>query len=173
MDSALKNIHYHRWANKKWFMHVQALPAQLTTTELKSVFPSIRDTLLHMVKTDYLWYAVISGKSYDEVVMLLQSLTAELECNLDELHKKHENLLQQFVELLEQTEDSTALLTIHHPALGEATAPLCDFMQHVVNHGTYHRGNLSAMLHQLGEKGVATDYIYYMYEQQKVMNTKN
>jgi uncharacterized damage-inducible protein DinB len=40
-------------------------------------------------------------------------------------------------------------------------------MQHVVNHGTYHRGNITAMLRQLGSKGISTDFIFYLYEQEK------
>lgn len=34
----------------------------------------------------------------------------------------------------------------------------------IVNHGTYHRGNLTVMLRQLGRSGVSTDYIFYLYE---------
>ncbi|WP_313897918.1 DinB family protein [Brevibacillus sp. FSL L8-0520] len=37
-------------------------------------------------------------------------------------------------------------------------------MQHVVNHGTYHRGNIAAMLRQQGYAGVPTDYVFYLYE---------
>ncbi|MEH7531611.1 DinB family protein, partial [Priestia megaterium] len=32
------------------------------------------------------------------------------------------------------------------------------------NHGTYHRGNITAMLRQLGHPGVMTDYVLYLYE---------
>ncbi|HEU5394788.1 MAG TPA: DinB family protein [Candidatus Methylomirabilis sp.] len=38
-------------------------------------------------------------------------------------------------------------------------------MQHVVNHSTYHRGQVITMLRQLGAKPVATDLIAY-YRQQ-------
>ncbi|MEK3724277.1 DinB family protein [Paenibacillus sp. FSL H8-0034] len=44
--------------------------------------------------------------------------------------------------------------------------PLVELVQHVVNHGTYHRGNITAMLRQLGHKGVPTDYIFYLYADQ-------
>lgn len=37
-----------------------------------------------------------------------------------------------------------------------------DIIQHVMNHGTYHRGNVSAILHQLGQKSVSTDFIYFL-----------
>ena len=34
---------------------------------------------------------------------------------------------------------------------------------HVVNHGTYHRGNITAMLRQMGYASVPTDYGIYLY----------
>lgn len=37
-------------------------------------------------------------------------------------------------------------------------------LRHIVNHGTYHRGNASAMLHQLGEKSISNDYIVFLWE---------
>ncbi len=40
---------------------------------------------------------------------------------------------------------------------------LSEMILHVVNHGTYHRGNISAMLHQLGDSSVMTDYAFYWY----------
>ncbi|EGL18030.1 hypothetical protein HMPREF9413_4314 [Paenibacillus sp. HGF7] len=33
----------------------------------------------------------------------------------------------------------------------------------VANHGTYHRGNLSAMLRQIGQSSVMTEYALYWY----------
>lgn len=39
---------------------------------------------------------------------------------------------------------------------------------HVVNHGTYHRGNISAMLHQLGDSSVMTDYAFYWYSENDI-----
>jgi uncharacterized damage-inducible protein DinB len=38
-------------------------------------------------------------------------------------------------------------------------------MQHVVNHSSYHRGQVTTLLRQLGAKPVATDLITY-YRQQ-------
>jgi uncharacterized damage-inducible protein DinB len=38
---------------------------------------------------------------------------------------------------------------------------------HVVNHGTYHRGNITAMLRQMGYASVPTDYGIYLYINKK------
>ncbi|MEY9869279.1 putative damage-inducible protein DinB [Peribacillus sp. B2I2] len=34
---------------------------------------------------------------------------------------------------------------------------------HVVNHGTYHRGNITAMLRQMGYASISTDYGLYLF----------
>jgi uncharacterized protein (DUF952 family) len=42
--------------------------------------------------------------------------------------------------------------------------PLAHMMQHVVNHGSYHRGQIVSLLRQLGKKPPSTDLIIYMDE---------
>ena len=41
------------------------------------------------------------------------------------------------------------------------TYPLRQMMQHVVNHSTYHRGQVITMLRQLGAEPVATDLLLF------------
>ena len=44
--------------------------------------------------------------------------------------------------------------------------PLCQQMQHKVNHSTYHRGQVVALLRQMGEKVVSTDLINYIRQKE-------
>src|SRR5439155_26827539 len=39
--------------------------------------------------------------------------------------------------------------------------PLGRLMQHLVNHGSYHRGQVANFLRQLGAQPVATDFLVY------------
>ena len=43
--------------------------------------------------------------------------------------------------------------------------PLWQMLQHLVNHCTYHRGQIATMLRQLGAKTLGTDLILYYREQ--------
>ncbi|HEY2930277.1 MAG TPA: DinB family protein, partial [Acidobacteriota bacterium] len=43
---------------------------------------------------------------------------------------------------------------------------LADQMQHVINHSSYHRGQLITMLRQLGAPGIGTDLISYIREKE-------
>ena len=46
--------------------------------------------------------------------------------------------------------------------------PFSHTLQHVVNHGTYHRGQVVTMLRQLGAEALTTDLIAYYRERQAV-----
>ena len=43
--------------------------------------------------------------------------------------------------------------------------PLVRLMQHVVNHGTYHRGQVTTLLRQAGGEPVSLDMLYFFREQ--------
>jgi len=49
---------------------------------------------------------------------------------------------------------------------GEAfRAPLWQLVQHVANHSTYHRGQVTSLLRQLGGRTVSTDLVVFDREQ--------
>lgn len=76
--------------------------------------------------------------------------------------------LERFVApiLLQLTPDLDKSMTITHPRYGRLDTRFSDILQHVVNHGTYHRGNITAMLRQLGYSGIPTDFVFYLFKQQ-------
>ena len=42
------------------------------------------------------------------------------------------------------------------------TRPLGETLVHIVNHGTYHRGQVATLLRQLGKIPASTDYLLYL-----------
>ncbi|MEC2456617.1 DinB family protein, partial [Bacillus cereus] len=40
---------------------------------------------------------------------------------------------------------------------------ILELVQHVVNHGTYHRGNITAMIRQLGHSSTMMDFVLYLH----------
>jgi len=42
--------------------------------------------------------------------------------------------------------------------------PLVQVLQHVVNHGTYHRGQVTTMLRQVGAEAASLDMLYFFRE---------
>lgn len=63
--------------------------------------------------------------------------------------------------------DVQAEMQFPHPTFGVLKGSINELIQHIVNHGTYHRGNISSMLRQLGHAGASSDFVFYLYEVNK------
>ena len=66
---------------------------------------------------------------------------------------------------MEKEENLERRILLNNPYVGERETSLAEIVLHAANHGTYHRGNISAMLHQLGDASVMTDFVFYMYQE--------
>ncbi|MEX2600734.1 MAG: DinB family protein [Balneolaceae bacterium] len=162
---AIQQYHYHKWANDRVFEHLKSLPAELFDNEIKSVFSSIREVFVHMYQVDGMWLSVMAGDELSKTMAVIKELNEKSKGrDLDETRQLFEELNRQYETFLGEHEDLDKEITIKHPHFGEMSTLVSELVKHVVNHGTYHRGNISAMLRQQGYKGVPTDYIFYLYE---------
>jgi uncharacterized damage-inducible protein DinB len=50
--------------------------------------------------------------------------------------------------------------------------PLAPLMQHVVNHGSYHRGQVTTLLRQIGAETISLDMVYFFYEEEEKRSRK-
>lgn len=164
---SLRLYDYNLWANERVFQRLQELPREVCDQEIQSVFPTITQTLKHMLLTDHVWLLAMKGDSYENVGKTVGRLSQELEGkSLEEIHAGFAEAAEKFKDFLSQI-DLDATAPYSHPAMGTIQAPYSDIIQHVVNHGTYHRGNISAMLRQLGHAGASHDYIYFLFEEKR------
>lgn len=162
---SLRLYDYHVWANEKVFQRLQEVPKEICDQEITSVFPTITKTLTHMLLTDHVWLLAMKGESYEEVGKKVGALSQEVEGKgVEEVRGLFQEVAEQYKDFFHQT-DLDAVSAYTHPQAGTIHVPYREIVQHVVNHGTYHRGNISAMLRQLGHAGASHDYIYYLFEQ--------
>lgn len=160
----LQAYDYHVWANKRLFEHLKTLPADVWSTEIKSVFPSISHTFMHIYITDTIWLGTILGKPFDEVRTSAIHLSEKLkETTNQEMEQLFLTLSEEYQEFFIREENLERAISPEHPHFGRLDTNVFELIQHVVNHGTYHRGNITAMLRQLGYTGTSTDYIFYLY----------
>lgn len=153
---------YNTWANNIVLNHLQQLPEGICHTQLKSVFPSVFDTLMHIYIIDRGWYAVLTNEypsdDYTAIKAAVDRLVAETKAlSLDDFGKKQATLAMDF-ETFIAGNDMT-----YRDTFSGVPMTYAEIFTHIVNHGTYHRGNITAMLHQLNQKGVPTDYGVYLY----------
>ncbi|MBT2292127.1 damage-inducible protein DinB [Paenibacillus albidus] len=121
----------------------------------------------HIYVIDRGWMSYFTSGGVPEmheeyVERLMCSISAIVEETKD---KRIEELGERMAELagqLHQFIDQHDNIEVVYPS-GTFSARCVDYIQHLVNHGTYHRGNVTAMLRQLGHAGTPTDYGYYLY----------
>lgn len=160
---ALQLYDYNVWANKRVFEHLKELPQDIYLKELQNVFPSISETLIHIYKADTIWLSVMSGESFDETMTLASKLSEETKAkSLIEMETMFLDLSNRYQAFFDRQEDLDKAISCEHPSFGRLETHLFELVQHVVNHGTYHRGNITAMLRQMGHPGVSTDYVFYL-----------
>ncbi len=164
-NRAIKMYDYHVWANQQVFQHLKQLPDSVSKKTIKSVFSSISEVLIHLYATDITWLETMKGSSFHETVKEVEHRKSEAAgAEIDELEALYAALSKEFYSFFAEQQDSERVIITEHPRYGRCEFILADLIHHVVNHGTYHRGNVTAMLRQQGECGVPTDYVYFLFK---------
>ncbi len=153
-------VEFNYWANRRVVAAVEALTPEQFTRELGSSFSSVRDTLAHILGVEWVWLERLQGRA--PAAIPAASEYADIAV-LRARWKEVENSFQQYIghATESQLDEVVEYKTL---SFGAAKNPRWQMIQHVVNHGTYHRGQVVAMLRQLGAKGVSTDLIAFYRE---------
>jgi uncharacterized damage-inducible protein DinB len=139
-------VEYHYWARDRLLQAVEPLTPEQYTRPLGSSFTSVRDTLVHIYSGEWIWLLRWQGES---PTTLLQP---EAYPDLATLRAAWDDHRAKLVAFVARLDDRTL-----HEAIAYRTIdgqpwqqPLWHMLQHVVNHATYHRGQVTTMLRQLG-----------------------
>lgn len=164
--SAIQQYDYHKWANNRVFERLKELPDDVYDQQLKSVFSSLQEVLTHMYQADGMWLSVMSGDDFSKTMGIIkQQKEKSTDRNLEGMEKLYKEMSVKYNSFLKNHKDLDELMTVEHPKYGKLETSVAQQVKHVVNHGTYHRGNIAAMLRQQGHSGVSTDYIFFLYAQ--------
>jgi uncharacterized damage-inducible protein DinB len=148
---------FNRWANAAVLDAVSALRPEDWTRDLKNSFPSVRDTLVHILWSEWIWLRRWKGVSPKSAFDPTEFATVDL-LRTKWIDVEHEQA--DFVKGLNEHSLTTVIEYVN--TRGESYAyPLWQMLQHVVNHSTYHRGQITMMLRQLGARPVATDFLVF------------
>lgn len=151
---------YDRWANDLVFRSAAKLTAEQFIRDLHSSHRSVRDTLAHILAAEWIWLmrwlGTSPGSLFDpEEFPDVASLSTKLrEVEQDQI---------KFIETV--TDESLTSVVAYTNTKGERWEyPLGHLMQHLVNHSSYHRGQVTTMLRQLGAEAVSVDLLYFFDE---------
>jgi uncharacterized damage-inducible protein DinB len=148
---------YNLWANTRSLGAASALTPEQFVHDLHNSFGSVRDTLAHILGAEWVWLERWKGISPKTLLNAADFPTA------DALKARWDVVERERVEFIRALTPERLAGTLHYSNLkGDSlSAPLWKAMVHLVNHSTYHRGQVTTLLRQLGAKPVSTDFINF------------
>lgn len=151
---------YNAWANRRAMDAASKLTTEKFVQPLGSSFGSVRGTLAHIYGAESIWLERFRGTSPAALPDVNQFSDAR---GLRDTWAALETDLLAFVRGLTQA-DLDRALEYKTFKFGVYKNPLWQSMQHLVNHGTYHRGQVTTLLRQLGAEPVLTDLMHFYRE---------
>ena len=156
-------IDFNYWARDRMLDAVNAVTTEQFTRSLGNSFGSIRDTLVHTMWAEMIWFSRWRGETTPP------TFAPEAHPDAAAVRKAwsdHEVSLRDFFKTVDEQRLNAKIAYKNLNGLPYET-PLWQMLQHVVNHGTYHRGQVTTMLRQLGAAPPkATDLIFYFREKE-------
>src|SRR5260370_36723078 len=158
---------YDRWANNRVLRAVSALSAEQFTRDLGGSFRSVRDTLVHIVGGEWGWLAYWKEPSHSP--SFLTDLwtrhdvvfTPDAFPSLSTVQLKWAEVEKEQAEFVNRVTNESLEKVL---PFRTTQISLAHLMQHLVNHSTYHRGQIALMLRQLGAEPQATDFHVFLAE---------
>ncbi|WP_312115545.1 DinB family protein [Brevibacillus reuszeri] len=165
MNHPVQMFHYHTWANQAILGRIKELPSSVLSQEVNSSFPTIAHALTHIYAVDKMWYLILTGTGMREALQTCIALNETILSSVDEYAAIFDQLAEQFKEWLQGQVDLEQSILLDNPFNGIRQTRLSEMVLHLVNHGTYHRGNISTMLRQLGHASTMNDYFLFWYQE--------
>ena len=148
---------YNRWANAMVLKSVSVLTNDQFTRDLVGSYRSVRDALVHIMSAEWIWLMRWKGTSPQAMLDPAEFLRLDLVAAKWSQIEKEQAAFVKGV-----TDESLKEVITYVNTRGETWRyPLTHMMQHLVNHSSYHRGQVSLMLRQLGAEPTPTDLLVF------------
>lgn len=156
----LELYRYTDWADQRLAAALRALPAAAAARGFEGSFPTIRDLLAHVVAVDWVWLERFAGGSPSAAPEWFQSGDVHLLCD------QHAEVAARRLAFLRGRSEASLddPLSFRYFSGAAGSLALRDALFHVVNHATYHRGQLASMLRAVGAEPPATDFTEFVVE---------
>jgi uncharacterized damage-inducible protein DinB len=173
-DDVLLLYEYDRWANNRVLRSVSALTPGQFTRDLGGSFRSVRDTLVHIIGGEWGWLVYWNEPSHSPA--FLTDLWTRHDAlfhpdafpDLASVRLKWAEVEQEQAEFVNRVTNESLEKML---PLRAAQISLAHLMQHVVNHSTYHRGQIARMLRQLDAEPPATDFHVFLVDAHREATT--
>ena len=145
---------YKAWANALTFKTIRQLPMDEIIKERQTNFKSIILTLNHVYVIDDIFKAHLQGREH-----LYTSRNTDHPPPIDALWQATRVMDDWYIELSDKLSLDELQETIAFTFVGGGDGAMTreQILLHIVNHGTYHRGFISDMLHQTSARFDSND----------------
>ena len=159
-DDFVSLFAFNRWANARMLDACRKLTPEQYAAEPVPGWTSVRATVWHIAIVTEGWLRGLANDPDD-------SLPTEAGlATVDDAHRLLERAYHRFDELLPALTSDWLVTPVTYSRRGRtATLPPWVVLRHVVNHTTYHRGQVASKLKRFGVQQAETDFVYWVFEQ--------
>ena len=143
---------YNTWANGKTLDSLEPLSPEQFTGPMGGSFASIRETVVHNLGAEWIWWQRCIGKRP------LGLLDVNDFPDVSSLRARWPEIDEGFLSVVSNADLDENITYINRHGL-QYTYPVKQILIHVVNHSSYHRGQVVTLLRQIGAKPESTDYL--------------
>jgi len=144
---------YNQWANQRLLAAVRLLPPAQFAQNLGASFGSVQGTVAHILDGEWHWLQFWQQKPRTKRV------TPEDFADAGALSNALRDLQAEQIAFINRLTDAD----LQAPRkIRDSQYALGLLIQHMVNHSTYHRGQTSTLLRQLGQTPPATDFRVFL-----------
>ena len=151
---------FNRWANEKMFDACRKLTPEQYVAEPAPGWSSVRFVVWHIVVVTEGWLRTLAGESDLQFPAEAEVATPDAAAEvLDRAYRVLDSLLPRLTPQIMATPR-----TISRRGR-TAVLPPWLVLRHIVNHTTYHRGQVASKLKRFGIQQAETDLVYWAREQ--------
>ncbi|HEY2905644.1 MAG TPA: DinB family protein [Vicinamibacterales bacterium] len=139
-------IDYHYWARDRLLEAIEPLTPEEWRRDLGSSFKSVHETVAHLYGAEWAWYLRWQGQS---PTALFDAEKVQDVASVRRAWVEQEGKTRAFLASLGEA-GVTRVFSYKMLNGTEGASPFWQMLQHLVNHASYHRGQVTTMLRQLG-----------------------
>ena len=151
---------YNVWATRKLFEHVDALPDDDYRRDAGLFFKSVHGTLNHLLVAEHLvWFP-----RFAEGISNRRALNEEVEPHRARLRERLIASAQRWQPLIESWDPSRFAGPLDYSTTQgiPQSLPFAPTLGHVFNHGTHHRGQITAAITAMGHACPELDIVWML-----------
>ena len=151
---------YNHWANERVLSAMTPITDDMFTRNMGNSFASLRDTLAHILGAEWIWLERWLGRSPKALLSASDFPTLQaLQLRWAAVRLDQNQYIKTLVP--DRLNDDVSYTNTRGERYSYA---LWRQMLHVLNHSSYHRGQVTTLLRQMGAEPAGTDLLVY-YDQ--------